>query len=162
MEDIVQNNYDLHFFGPGELSEKIILSFLKNIDNDFIPALSSRVNLFTYSKKLNLNARHLCFFDKNSLIGIASFYFNRYPDDSYWTFFAVDKNYRKLGIGIQLEEALINYCIINETKAIRGEARADNKRLIAMHKSFGFIVLGIKKNTNDTEEKVDLYLNIKK
>jgi len=107
---------------------------------------------------LSERAVNICAYNKKELVGLASVYFNEYPEFSYWTFFAVKSDYSRQGIGIKLEENLIEFCKLNNSAGINGEMRKSNKRLFKMHKAFGFKDMGIYKEANDTEVKIKIQL----
>lgn len=58
---------------------------------------------------------------------------------------AVDKNYRKLGIGNKLLESLINLCNDLNCTLINLEVRESNITAQNLYKKYGFIVDGIRK-----------------
>lgn len=154
----MQDNIRYSVALKGELNSNDILTFFKSVDDDFVPKFSSRVNLKEYSKRLSERAVNICAFSGSKLVGLASVYFNEYPTFSYWTYFAVRSDYWHIGLGVKLEENLIEFCKLNNSAGINGEMRQSNKRLLKMHKAFGFKDMGVYEEANDTEVKIKIQL----
>lgn len=78
-------------------------SYLKLVNNDFYPALSTKVNLTEYVEKI-LELANVYVSVENDLIqGMIVFYTNNYKSKiSYCALLSVNKNYRGLGISKKL------------------------------------------------------------
>ena len=59
---------------------------------------------------------------------------------------AVDKSFRRRGIGRKLIDSVIDYCIENNSEMLTLEVRVSNTPAISLYSSFGFKNLGIRKN----------------
>ena len=66
-------------------------------------------------------------------------------DESHITNVAVHPDYRKLGIGSMLIEAMIDYCEEKKCAAYTLEVRSSNKPAISLYEKHGFNVDGIRK-----------------
>lgn len=87
-----------------------ILAFLKEIDEDFKPKLSSRISLSSYAKKLSSNAVFALATLDSKIIGMTAFYANDiHKKTSYLPVFGVKENYRGMGIASQLLDLTISF-----------------------------------------------------
>ncbi len=66
-------------------------------------------------------------------------------DESHITNVAVHPDYRKLGIGSMLIEAMIDYCEEKKCVAYTLEVRSSNEPAISLYKKHGFKIDGIRK-----------------
>ena len=67
-------------------------------------------------------------------------------DEGHITNIAVDKDFRGLGIGKKILEALIDICMKDEILAMTLEVREDNEPAKMLYKKYGFIEYGIRPN----------------
>ena len=67
-------------------------------------------------------------------------------DEAYITNIAVDKNFRRRGIGRTLLEELINFCHSKSLSLITLEVRAGNMAAIELYTSLGFKKVGTRRN----------------
>ena len=91
--------------------DKDIVKFFRKIDNDFLPPLSSKINIVDWSKKIIDKAVNiLAYVEKNNnleIIGVISFYCNDHLKFySYIPFIGIIKEYRSKGIA----SILFNMC----------------------------------------------------
>ena len=93
------------------LEEKALYDCLNFFNSYFTPTLKERVkDLESYANKLINNAKnyYIASSDNGDLIGFISFYCNNYNSKiAYLTQIAINKNFRKKGIG----KKLLNLCI---------------------------------------------------
>lgn len=67
-------------------------------------------------------------------------------DEAYITNVAVDKDFRKNGVGSKLLEAIINHCKNEKCSFVSLEVRVSNTAAINLYKKHGFASQGIRKN----------------
>ena len=82
-----------------KLPYKDFLSFLQEVDNDFVPPLLDRIDVESYFNKVNKFATFIECFHDNNLAGLLIFYGNnRETRKGFVTFIAVKNFYRGQGI----------------------------------------------------------------
>lgn len=84
-------------------------SFIKEVEQDFVPPLLDRVNIAEFYNKVNSLAVLYGCYCKDELIGLCIFYANDFETQkAYMTFLAVDRKYRGNNIaGELLKDACI-------------------------------------------------------
>lgn len=119
-----------------------ILKLLKEVEDDFIPALSLWLNLEDYAEKLANNAVCWIVHEDNQEVGFAACYVNEAPLYSFWTMLAIKKEFRNRLIALQIEPKIIEYCKIVGSLGIQAEVDSSNVNLIKLHQYFGFELIG--------------------
>ena len=127
-----------------------VLRFFNDVDHDFSPTLSSRVNLTEYTSKLLANAIVYEFIEENTIKGIVAFYANDVElTNAYISFLAIDKEFRGNGIGEILIRTVIEYLKNNNFKYIKLTVR-ESSRAVEFYKKLGFSIVE-NKIYNDTD-----------
>ncbi|MCU7995609.1 GNAT family N-acetyltransferase [Shewanella glacialipiscicola] len=121
------------------LNNEHLLSFLLEVDADFSPPLSSRLNLAAYANKIQANAIVVeDIIDGNLIKGIAATYAN---DEStrtaYLTFIAVKTCFRGLGVARKLIEKTEHILVKKGFFRLRLEVYKGNEA-INLYKRLGF------------------------
>lgn len=125
-------------------SSKKIECFIKELDNHFVPPLSSRVNIAQWSRKLNDFAVNIVKMNAHvDIEALISFYSNK-GSESYITLIAVASSQRGKGLSDDLLKYCIAYCMEIGSTAIKVKTWLSNKRVIGMYHSHGFIDYEIK------------------
>ncbi|MCK5535943.1 MAG: GNAT family N-acetyltransferase [Bacteroidales bacterium] len=141
-------------------SLNLICEFIKNIDSDFTPPLSTKVNINEWSYKLNAFATNIIIEDdKKQVIALLSFYVNENAN-SYITFFGISKIHRHKGYGTILLDYCLSYCKKMKSRSITVETWLSNKNAIDLYISKGFRNKTIKEDR--TEDKTLVLINILK
>jgi ribosomal protein S18 acetylase RimI-like enzyme len=126
------------------LKESDLLELIKELDNEFIPTLSSKVNLATWVKKIYEKSTIISAIntETNSLIGALSFYCNdQKTKRSYIPFLGVIKAYRKQGLLTKMFAICFKYLRKNEFKYI--QTQTWNGSLAGgIYKKLGFVEVG--------------------
>jgi ribosomal protein S18 acetylase RimI-like enzyme len=133
-------------------SEDIILTHLDHCNNQFVPALSTRVSLELYAKKI---ADYAILFEAwvdEKLIGLVAMYLNR-QKHGYITNVSVYNEYGGKGIAKQIFVNLNEYIKVNKISEIKLEVSAINIAAINLYENFGFEII---------EEKDDQIFMLKK
>lgn len=82
-----------------KLSYKVFLSFIKDVEKDFVPPLLERIDVETYFNKVNTYAAFIECYDDNELAGLLiSYVNNKETRKGFVTFIAVKERYRGNGI----------------------------------------------------------------
>ncbi|NMB57347.1 GNAT family N-acetyltransferase [Candidatus Beckwithbacteria bacterium] len=123
--------------------EKDIYNLLVELDQDFFPPLSLRVNLKFWANKLYTKSEIILAFDQknNQIIALLCFYCNNHKTKySYIPVLGVRKDYRENGI----MKTLFCYCLNYLKKLnfkILGIKTWDNSIPLKMYKSLGFKII---------------------
>ena len=112
-------------------------NFLYEVDEDFVPSLSSRVNLKEYSHKLSLNASNLFVTLDGIDVASCSLYCN--TSIGYVSSVAVKSEYRRMDIGYKMMQEVFRYAIENKCKSIQLEVGVNNISAIAFYESLRFM-----------------------
>lgn len=114
-----------------------ILIHLNHCDNQFVPALSTRVSLEDYAKKMANNAILFEAWVDEKLIGMVAMYQNA-QKHAYITNVSVYNEYGGKGIAKQMFVQLMEYTKTNYITEIKLEVSAINIAAINMYLHFGF------------------------
>jgi len=108
-------------------------------DNDFIPALSSRVDLKEYTTKLYKNADFVILRKDNIIAGLVALYCNDFDNYSaYISSVCILPEFRGLKLGNVLIEECIKYCKEKGMKSITLEVSKENLVALNLYSKFGF------------------------
>lgn len=141
----------MNIYQPHEYDDEKMYRFLKETDDYFIPALSERVNLKEWAKKISSNAVVFELVVDNSIIGIGATYYNDAPAFSFGTFVCVKKEYQKEMYGVDLIQRMIDYAKENGSAGFKCEVRKSNKPLVKFYKLLGFEIIEEISVPNTTE-----------
>ena len=126
-------------------SKDIILTHLNHCNNQFVPALSTRVALEAYAKKMaDYSILFEAWFDEK-LIGMVAMYLNE-NKQGYITNVSVYNEYSGNGIAKQIFVNLMEYTKANNISEIKLEVSAINIAAINLYKNFGFESIEEKNN----------------
>jgi len=116
--------------------------FLYDIDNDFSPPLSSRMNIANYAAKIIEKATIFSINDQGRLNAFVAVYCNDTDRKfAYLTIMAVGKQYRGKGIAFILLRTCIEYLKMLNFNYLKLEVYKNNPRAIAIYKNFGFEII---------------------
>lgn len=132
--------------------EDAILTHLNHCNNQFDPALSARVSLETYAKKMADYATIFEAWADQKLIGMVAMYLNE-QKHGYITNVSVYTEYGGKGIAKQIFMNLMEYAKTNNVTEIELEVSAINLAAINLYKGFGF---------KSVEEKINQVIMLKK
>ncbi len=120
-----------------------VLNFLAAVDGEFVPPVSSRVDLEEYAAKLSSNATNLFAVDGHNDIGHAAFYSNALTTKvGFVSSFAVKREYRGTGVGTALLDHVILICRNDGMNVVTLEVAETNLRAIEFYKGYGFSFQG--------------------
>lgn len=109
-------------------------------DKDFVPALSSRVSIPDYCKKLHTHADIISLIHKNKTIGLVAVYANNKKErTAYISSVCMLKEFRGKGYSRLLLENAIVYVKLKELNYIHLEVGLENVPAISLYESLGFI-----------------------
>lgn len=116
-----------------------ILNHLVSCNNDFIPSLSSRVDINDFSNKMYKNSIRFEAWD-NTLVGLVGAYLNSPTKIGFITNMSIIYSYQNLGIAKHLLLDCIDYAKTNDFIKIRLEVNPNNQKAIKLYKVHNFVV----------------------
>ncbi len=125
-------------------SEEAIYQHLLACDEFFKPALSKKVDISEYSKKIFDKAITYEAWDDAILSGMVAVYFNDANQSAFITNVSVMRDLVKAGIASQLMKMCIEYCFATLIKEIILEVNIHNTNAIELYKKFNFNSTGTK------------------
>lgn len=116
-----------------------ILKYLVRIDEDFVPSLSTRVDLEAYAHKL-LDKADLTYEldEKGAIIALLACYLNLDSRAAFVSLVSVDNAHRGKGLGKKVFINAIEKCEKNGMLSIKLEVAKDNCAAISLYESLGF------------------------
>ena len=115
-----------------------ILQHLNNCDDNFIPKLSSKVNLKDYSNKIFENAVRIEAWISNDLIGLIAVYQIIIKQELFITNVSIEKKYTGNGIANQLMNQLLILFNSQDFNKIKLEVEINNKIAINLYTKYNF------------------------
>ena len=131
-----------------------ILSHLMMVDNNFIPKLSSRVNLEEYSIKLRAFSKTFEAWYNNELIGFIALYLKE-DKSAFISNLSVLENYNGLGIGTELIKNCSNYLNSIGFEKIELEVNKDNLQALKFYEKNNFKHISKKENSIFLTSKIN-------
>lgn len=120
--------------------EKEIAEYLSLCDADFLPPLSSRVEINGYAKKIISNATRFEAWSGGALIGLVAAYCNdKQRHSAYITSVSVLSSWVGRGIAANLLKQCIEYAKAMGMRQISLEVANDNASAIRLYEKSGFI-----------------------
>lgn len=126
-------------------SVNTIFIHLNHCNNQFVPALSTRVSLEVYAKKMVYNAILFEAWTDEKLIGMVAMYLNE-QKHGYITNVSVYNEHVGKGIAKQIFVNLMEFAKANSISEIKLEVSAINIVAINLYKNFGFESIQEKNN----------------
>jgi ribosomal protein S18 acetylase RimI-like enzyme len=121
-------------------SEADIAEHLSNCDADFIPALSSRVEINDYAKKITRKATRFEAWSGRTLVGMVAAYCNDQEGSiAYITSVSVLKAWKGKGIALKLLKQCIEHAKGSGMRQISLEVASDNMPAIGLYEKNGFV-----------------------
>jgi len=118
-----------------------IAGHLKECNCQFVPKLSSRINIDQYANKIFEKAVRFEAINQGKIIGLVAIYCNDEKKSSaYITSVSVKKDYQGMGIGSELLDAGIKYVKTLEFKSIELEVSSMNIKAINLYEKKNFIL----------------------
>lgn len=117
-----------------------IYNHLKRCDQDFVPQLSSYVDIKSYSEKLYNNALRYEYWSKDNLVGLLAVYLN----ESHSTAFITNLSIEQAFMGSLKAKSLLDFCISElkqktKIKELVLEVYIINTRAIKFYNKRGFV-----------------------
>ncbi len=123
-------------------SREQIENILRLCDEDFIPKLSSRVNISDYALKLLKHAEIISLLNGEGIFGMIAIYCNDFEKKiGYISSFCLLRKYRGKGIAQKLLRESILYSKRKGMKKIRLEVNPKNLPAINLYKQFDFYII---------------------
>lgn len=146
-------NYSIECLNPGTDSKRILV-MLKELDKDFIPVLSKRVNLSAYAEKIATYATIFIVRHENKDCGECSIYLNN-ESVGYITSFGITRDHRKTGASGFLMDAVVSHCINRNFPRIKLRVACENFIARNFYLRRGFRIL----ESDETWMEMELSLN---
>ncbi len=135
-------------FRTNTASEHEILTHLSRCDYSFIPSLSSRVDLASYSKAIIQKATTFEAWDERTLAGLVAAYFNdTRKRTGYITNMSVLTECTGKGIASKLLLECISYAMNEQYREIRLEVNRLNSRAISLYRQHDFVATSLRGDT---------------
>ncbi len=127
-------------FQQSTSSEEALVTHLRACDADFIPPLSSRVEISDYAKKIVGHANRFEAWSGRVLVGLVAAYCNDQDKlTAYITSVSLLKEWTGKGIGSRLMEQCIEYAKSLGIRQIDLEVATDNTSAIRFYETCGFV-----------------------
>jgi ribosomal protein S18 acetylase RimI-like enzyme len=121
-------------------TEAEIVEHLSRCDADFLPALSGRVEINDYAKKIVSKATRLEAWSGGTLIGLVAAYCNDQERRiAYITSVSVLRDWTGKGIAARLMKQCIEYAKALEMRQISLEVASDNAPALMLYEKSGFV-----------------------
>lgn len=120
----------------------IVVNYLRVVDHDFTPSLSSKVDIEQFIDKVSSLGFLYGAFDNNEIIGLICFYCNDIDFKcSYCSLLSVKKEYRSKGIAKQLMQRFIEDSKDNGMEY--ATIHTNNLQAFDYYKKTGFICINV-------------------
>lgn len=129
------------------LNEDSIIDFLWSCDKDFIPSLSQRIEINTYSKKIYEYANVYCVMVKEQIKAMCAIYLNN-EKEGFITSFNVVKASQKKGYGTILMQHVLHQAKKEKYTTVTLKVDCRNEKAIAFYKKNLFFI----------DEKIDNWI----
>ena len=117
-----------------------ICAHLSSCDADFVPRLSTRVEMQDYAKKIASKATRFEAWDGDKLVGLLAVYCN---DQEQHIAFITSVSVQKAWTGKGIAECLVGQCIehakVSGMRQISLEVASDNVSAIKLYEKIGFV-----------------------
>lgn len=118
---------------------RCLINLLRNLNDLFIPPLSSYSNIDVYAQKLLLLAEVFVAEINNQDVGVVAVYANDNQSQcAYLSSIGVQQDYHNRGIGNSLLDAAVRAAMAKGMIKMRLEVSAQNLPSINMYKKYGF------------------------
>ena len=107
-------------------------------DLQFIPPLSDKVDIESYSNKIYDKAITFEAWSQNKLIGVIAAYFNYEEQFGFITNVSVDPKWTGKGIAAELLKNCLEYTVNSKFKTVSLEVNKNNGKAIGLYTKFGF------------------------
>ena len=122
-------------------SEADIRDHLLRCNNDFVPHLSSRVEISDYARKISDNATRIEAWVGDNLVGLLAVYVNdRENGAAFVTSNSVLAVWTRKGIASRLLGFAIEQAIAANMRQIELDVAGENARAMKLYEKFGFVV----------------------
>lgn len=142
-----------HFAPPSNVKD--IETFLRNVDKEFIPELSARVDIAEYSQKLSHSAEIFNMYIDGDIVGNISVYMNQ-GTQGYISSFAISSEYQRKGLGKKLWKEVESYAKDKNITEIFLEVSRKNKTAFLFYQCLGFEI----EETNEECIKMRKQVNV--
>lgn len=127
--------------------------FEKN--KNMLAEMFNRVDLYDFSVKLSLNAKHFYAYEGEEMVGFIAAYFNDPINRvAYISTVSVVLSYQGKGLGSKLLNEACLYAKEKDFRAIKLQVRKENNKALRWYEGFGFSILETLEDSYLLEKKV--------
>jgi ribosomal protein S18 acetylase RimI-like enzyme len=119
-------------------NQQDIANHLRTCDSQFIPTLSSRVNIDEYSNKIEEFAVTFEAWFEAELVGLVAVYRNAALSEAFITSVSTSPGFRNMGIGYRLLSEVIEFCHSSNISKIELEVNNLSSAGISLYEKIGF------------------------
>ena len=125
-----------------------ILTHLIKCDKHFVPPLSEKIDIKSYSQKLKNNATLFEAWSGSFLVGFVAVYINNHEEKSaFISNVSIEDAYKRKGISSELMQRCIAFVRQKEFVRIILEVNENNEAAVGLYIKFGFSLLSRKNNS---------------
>lgn len=133
--------------------------FILNINNDFPIPITDKVDIDEFLDKIQKNGVVCCVYDGKEVVSGAFFYANDFVEKvGFLTLFATLSNYRRYGLGSNLIDMMVDYCVKLGFKKIQLYTHVSNDNAINFYLKKGFYFIDCDRK-NDVKLEKNIVLN---
>ena len=129
---------DLIEYKLNRATELEVLSFLLFCDEDFVPPLSTRVDLAVYAKKLTRHAILYESWSGGDLIGLVAMYCNKETNSAFISNVNVKQKFARYGIASELVRRSIEHASSSGMQQVTLQVAISNLKAIKLYEKIGF------------------------
>ena len=124
------------------VTKDMIITFMKALDKDFIPPLSTRIgNYETYIEKLFQFAEIFLALKNNRICGLVAMYCNDKKElIAYITYIGILKEYRGQGLGLKLMNMCIRHSLTEGMSKLLLETSINNTQAVKFYEKMEFLI----------------------
>ncbi len=143
-------------FGSNKATEAQIAEHLSHCDADFVPRLSSRVEMVEYARKIAEKAMRFEAWSGDKLVGLVAAYCNdRERRIAYITSVSVLRGWMGKGIAASLMKQCIEYAKTSGMRQVSLDVASANAPAVGLYEKSGFVAGKV----NGSSVTMDLNLN---
>jgi len=136
-------------FSNNTASIEDILTHFRGCNPVFYAYLCKKVDLISYSKKIQLHANKFEIWDGTELVGLVAAYFNDNENkQGFITNVSVLDSYSRQGIASALMQKCIDYASLNTFLTITLEVNSNSHKAIGLYNLYNFETVATKDDQN--------------
>lgn len=118
-------------------SKELLCKFFCEVNEDFVPILSDRVDIMEYAEKLSRLAENIMLFEEDGVIASASVYMNQRV--AFISSIAVKRHMQGRGLGKLILHQIESKAKELECEKLQLKVHCDNQKAIVFYNTNGYI-----------------------